>query len=98
MDDLIRRGDAIKVLRESIAKMPSTYSYGIFASMDVIDSIPAVVRRERHGRWFPHPNKEYPDTEVCSSCGMGTITGKFIFQFCPWCGARMDGRREDGDT
>ena len=63
-----------------------------------VDSIPAVDAVEvRHGWWL---FEEYPDeyySSKCSLCGFETVEAAYLkgWNFCPNCGARMDG--EDGD-
>lgn len=74
---------------------------GNIMRMPTIDAVPV-----KHGRWNPHPfEKEW---DVCSSCGIGckrrerefdhlgkkSVT-EYSYQYCPWCGAKMDGRRTD---
>lgn len=69
-----------------------------------IDAVPV-----KHGKWNPHPfEKEW---DVCSSCGTGckrrerefdhfgqkSVT-EYNYQYCPWCGAKMDGGRTDEQT
>lgn len=63
----------------------------------------SVERPERkHGKWIPHPNKEYREWDVCTACGTGSkrreygtnpnrseYVREFGWQFCPNCGARM---------
>ena len=98
MSDLIKREDVLTIterLRDRCNNDEMAFALNWAASiirdMTAVDAVPV-----KHGRWLPHPNKEYTDTEICSSCGMGTVTGNFIFAFCPRCGAKMDGGKQDG--
>jgi len=66
-----------------------------------VDAVPV-----KHGKWNPHPFEK--DWDVCSSCGIGckrrerefdhlgqkSVT-EYSYQYCPWCGAKMDGGRTD---
>lgn len=57
--------------------------------MPTVDAVPV-----RHGRW-----EWNGEAFICSACGNGhkgqpTIMGQPMFEFCPICGARMDG--DDG--
>ena len=65
-------------------------SYGSYSSVEdikewldeqpTIDSVPVV-----HGRWIP----VYSEIAVCSICGH--VTGGLLTNYCPNCGAKMDG-------
>ena len=60
-----------------------------------IEKIPAVDAVEvKHGRW----ERTSKSLMACSACGNCVVDDRIsgLF-FCPNCGARMDGRREDGD-
>lgn len=60
-----------------------------------INDIPAVDAVEvRHGEWKPTARYSLGFSE-CSVCGYETLIKS---NYCPNCGARMDGRREDGDA
>lgn len=65
----------------------------------VLDSVPTI-DPVKHGKWMPHPID--PDWDFCSVCGIGTHrrfhgydSGGFwdseeSYQYCPWCGAKME--------
>ena len=56
---------------------------------DVVDSMPyADVQEVRHGKW-----KDANETFECSICGYSFENEGYMhfFNFCPCCGARMDG-------
>ena len=70
-----------------------------------IDDAPTVDAEPiRHGHWLPHPNPEYREWDVCSSCGTGCKRREYHVDFmtkmewerqvnylyCPNCGAKMD--------
>ena len=56
-------------------------------TVETVDAVPV-----RHGEWEKHKN-----IFICSCCLTGykeqpTMMGKPLFEFCPVCGARMDGK------
>lgn len=105
MDDLIRRSDALKELW-----YPFDFTR---AEIDInIQHIPAVDAVEvRHAHWNKRVDNSGKFRYVewyCTSCrakvqtGQPRFAGSYIehepkYKYCPFCGARMDGRREDGD-
>jgi hypothetical protein len=66
-------------------------------AMDFIDAIPAAdVQPVKRGKWF-HSKENYGFI-VCSQCKheayWDTDYGQQLFDYCPYCGARMDGDTE----
>lgn len=58
-----------------------------------VDAIPAAdVAPVRHGRWIDA--REYCGDYMCSNCE--ALYGTNKFNYCPNCGARMDGDSENG--
>ena len=71
--------------------------------LPAVDAVPVI-----HARWksysVPHwtkrlddygdPEYKYHDEHVCSACGRRTIIKE---NFCPKCGAKMDGERRDSE-
>ena len=53
--------------------------------LDLIDDVPtADVQPVRHGRWL------YDEGDFdCSECD--GIVERRVYNYCPWCGAKMDG-------
>lgn len=53
----------------------------------------------RHGRWTRKRTVEHDGELYCSLCGEAALfidwREEWKSNFCPYCGARMDGRRED---
>lgn len=97
MSDLIKRSDAIKVLKDSVVEMGGDD----FCEMGVhIDDIEAVVNAipsedRPQGEWIPSDwfDEWYGRTCECSVCG-----NEFLrFNFCPNCGARMKGTNNGED-
>lgn len=60
--------------------------YAVIESMPAADVAPVV-----HGRWEPTKTPFMNECEDCSVCGYRTIWGHG-FNYCPNCGARMDGK------
>ena len=109
-NDLIRRSDVLSLT----TKRNNVWDIVTDASgrglTEIVDSIPAVDAVEvRHGRW-QDPNGRQTEQErfnwTCSECGhfqhvpieRGWKEFGIQNKFCAYCGARMDGRREDGDA
>lgn len=59
-----------------------------------VDAVPVV-----HGRWKPWDLTFGRTIYACSVCGeatnVATTMGDVVYKFCPYCGARMDGK--DGE-
>ena len=81
------------------------YAKGFQSALLAIMSIPSAdVAPVRHGRWKKSKGNERPtengfvhdDRYVCDCCGWGCCCEtKLDFSFCPNCGARMDGDKND---
>lgn len=60
-----------------------------------IRKIPSAdVAEVKHGYWIPHATMEkhpYARNHDCSRCGYSPIE---VLNYCPNCGAKMDGKRE----
>lgn len=95
MADFIRREDALKVLCNNYA----------YAAMDVIKRLPAadvaeVVRGQWQGEGDGYADGALVyDVWVCSNCGHyiddGTDDPECLPNYCPVCGAKMDGGFDD---
>ena len=111
MDDLIRRSDAVFLLEnqfdylQMVSKEENPAARfiqgGVNWSLNTIKDIPAVDAVEvRHARWtHEHLASTSGGSYAvirCSECGWAYPI--FETRYCPTCGARMDGRREDGDA
>ena len=87
MAEYITRSDAIKAVNGQNA---FTMTRG--ALIDVLNGIPAAdVASLVHGRWIMHDD-ELGLTCECSSCHIETIGDG---NYCPNCGAKMDGGTDD---
>ncbi len=71
-------------------KKPGTYSIAkIIMNATIIDAVEVV-----HGWWIHDINNLYG----CSECGeRETMSPKKLKNYCPNCGAKMDGERKDND-
>ena len=94
---LIEKTEAIMMLRgKCVGKYPSTFLMGLFAAADEIDKMPTVDAVEVvHGQWVnPYMNRFGHPCHCCSVCGF-----KASYQdknYCPNCGAKMDGGADNG--
>lgn len=68
-----------KTINEAINKIPYAIKGDLETTLEVAD-----VQEVRHGKWFG---------TVCTNCGEST-SDYYDCDYCPHCGARMDG--EDG--
>ncbi len=110
MDDLIRRSDAAKDLREYAERKAQVngieYANGILAAACRIEQVVHAVDAEEvvHGYWVNGNESRYQNvsnTLTCSVCGEPATKAFGVSvksRYCPWCGARMDGRREEDGT
>lgn len=94
MADYIRRDDAVKIAEKyGLANGSVLGRHTGLAdciARDISDLPAAEVAEVVHGRWIP---TEYPfmnECEDCSSCGYRTLYGNG-YDYCPNCGAKMDG-------
>lgn len=80
MSDLIKRQDAIDAFRKATADGDK-----VDFCVSVINKVPSA---QRKGKWIDDGDRDFPC--VCSVCGdRHEIKAKFLFSYCPNCGARM---------
>ena len=105
MTDYISREDVLN-LPQSITR--NFVGEVVERSIDVeyVKAIPAAdVVPVVHGKWIPHSEKsrEYIGTVLvhveydywlCDTCGYRVEKGQPMYNFCPNCGAKMDGGDE----
>ena len=96
MDDLISRAAVLRMLDEN-----SVVFRGEIEKIPAVDAVPVV-----HARWINYPeclgyDGAYCDENiVCSNCeSVWNIIDNEAdrFDYCPTCGAKMDGERRDGE-
>lgn len=75
----------------------SDWGFGRENVRDVIRGVPAAdVAPVVHGRW--ETNSDRPDTLICAMCKCGFDMWKHDpHNYCPNCGARMDGEEDGSD-
>lgn len=60
----------------------------LLSMLDEIDHVPTEdVRKNAHGKWKDTPNWL---RKICSECGSDYVMADPL-NYCPYCGARMDG-------
>ena len=103
MDEYISREEAIKELREVYENEYPTASgdFDEYASHDVPNVLrnmkAADVQPVKHGRWIAEnrDNRGYADCYTCTNCNCYSYTYTLMkdceYEYCPNCGARMDG-------
>lgn len=73
-------------------------SHGVVASINHIESMPAVNTKIKQGKWELHSDAD-GEHGICSVCGKDADFSHYgvPFDFCPNCGARMDMDKENGN-
>ena len=91
MSDLIKREDAIKAINLR-ARIPHDVASAMYASM-AINAIYSVQSADRpHGEWVLNDQIGTFKMWDCSRCGIHMETR---WNYCPNCGAKMDGERKE---
>ena len=91
MDKYTKKEEAIRAL---LNDAPEQVGYSredaadYILYMDVADVAPVV-----HGRWVEY---QIPPIICCSNCDWATGIEEKNFQYCPNCGAKMDGGADNG--
>lgn len=88
MADLILREAALDVLVTS-PNFHTTLTR--IEELPAVDAAPVV-----HARW--QGVSPMVDSEECSACRYCIPSEEFRTLHCPWCGAKMDGKRRDDDA
>ena len=105
MSEYIERGALIKTLRgSSFAKYPRSFAMGLIAAADEAVKQPiADVVEVKHGRWDSVQNPIWPaySHDKCNLCGWWNTKNALCYDrkhkrghslnYCPNCGAKMDG-------
>lgn len=94
-DEYISREAALKYIKSEQCRTCSDIGMcgncAVLVAVKLLEKVPAAdVAEVVHGRWIP---TEYPfmnECEDCSSCGYRTLYGNG-YDYCPNCGAKMDG-------
>ena len=95
MDDLISRQAAIEKISETI--WDTAVANDVKTTLKELPSAQPV----RHGKWLPKHHYiagyEFVSGHICSECGNDALNAEgddFLTDYCPNCGAKMDGEVE----
>lgn len=103
MSEHIEREALIAELAECTIISDDLYGMGIMAgigaAMKKVSGVPAAdVAPVRHGRWVEYENESDMGYHYCSECkhqafnyDEGDCNVEILSDYCPHCGARMDG-------
>ena len=101
MAEYIDREAISEEIRKYYYKNPPNFSYGEGfdrgldrAQRAIFDAPAADVTPVVHGRWIPTKAPFMNECEDCSVCGYRTVWGH-RYNYCPNCGAKMDGGDSD---
>lgn len=94
MSDLISRQAAFIALNKRAENVSLKTRIGLLDAVRVIDELPSVEPERKPGIW----THEDTGVWICGVCGeevgeMGDEYGVPKYNFCPYCGADMTGRR-----
>ena len=97
MDEYIEREALLEKRWDVPFETEDAHFVQVVDVQDVVDAPAADVAPVRHGRWID----AYPDIEpnpmfmygICSECGFEQGISKYL-NYCPNCGAKMDGATE----
>jgi hypothetical protein len=96
MTDYIRRDDALFALRKAERGGSMTALTRLERAYAEIREMPAAdVAEVVHAKWIPFHSEAAGDIQYCSACDIGFDAR---MDYCPHCGARMDGWMEDADN
>lgn len=86
--DYIRRDDALEITTRTCGDYAAAFAE--------IRKLPAAdVAEVVHAKWIPFHSEAAGDIQYCSACDIGFDAR---MDYCPHCGARMDGWMEDADN
>ena len=92
MAEYINREETKRELSEWCISLNNPHLLSRDDTMFLLDNIPAAdVAPVVHGRWIEY---QIPHVICCSNCDWATDAAEKNFQYCPMCGARMDGGDE----
>ena len=102
MAEYIEREAISEEIRKFYYKNPPIFSYGKGfdrgldrAQRAILDAPAADVVEVVHAKWIPFHSEAAGDIQYCSACDIGFDAR---MDYCPHCGARMDGWMEDADN
>lgn len=105
-NDLIRRSDLLEkkcLIRGHLDQGSPCQTKVVAITVDVIERAPAVdAVPVRHGKWDDSGLYRFENGDLairCTGCGCSLREDefeKFVWNYCPVCGARMDGGDGNG--
>ena len=94
MDEYIKKEYAVDAVLDVYYDTPDIDLSGEKFEAAILKIQAADVAPVRHGRWVPTKAPFMNECEDCSVCGYRTVWGH-RYNYCPNCGAKMDGERKD---
>ena len=94
-DEYIRRQDAVMQLSHNKSRGDDEWELAVASDMDIIRKLPSAdVAPVVHAYWIPQKeNYEFKEAWMkCSACGYPVSKWTGNTNFCPNCGAKMDGK------
>ena len=98
MGDLISRKDAIDIMNAKGDVAQGTPKAVFYSAAHMLETLPAVEAEPVRHAWWKAANRRGTlcDTYICSACGNMVIESEgFTYSctcnYCPNCGAKMDG-------
>ena len=88
MDEYIKREHAIDAILDVYYDTPDIDLSGEKFESAILKIQSADVAPVRHGRWLPFHSTAAGDIQYCSACEIGCTWKP---NYCPNCGAKMDG-------
>ena len=94
---LIDADRAMEIVRNQGLAHPNAYHLTNYATLilreaPTVDAVPtANIAPVRHGRWIEHEKYDFGTMYDCSICGDRILDNGHSWNYCPNCGARMDG-------
>lgn len=95
MAEYIEREAAFDAITDLAGKAPTRSAYeAVWKSARALKKIPAAdVVPVVHGKWMPFHSEAAGDIQYCSACEIGFDAKT---DYCPHCGAKMDGGADNG--
>ena len=104
MTEYIEREAISEEIRKYYYKNPPNFSYGEGfdrgldrAQRAILDAPAADVAPVRHGRWIEHEKYTFGIMYDCSICDNRILDNGHSWNYCPNCGAKMDGGDGNSD-
>ena len=92
MDEYIKKEDIEQKIQDGLNNL--VLGHDAIEVLGMIYVMPAAdVAPVRHGRWIYHPDDLFPgdSTQECSCCHEEEYLTLYNENYCPNCGAKMDG-------